>query len=324
MKQSINKIVMLPTWKKELQKTGYKYLEEHKFLAALNVFNKLLEHGENNLENVLGKILCLAGLNQWQEAIKMLEHIIFTEGDKRHEYIRLYAKLLYQVQNYERLIDLVEQFPEIKDLPKPEHMQVDLVYKLSKQKIQSPDEQYIQRQIKRLINKVGTGKFLQQRQIIRELRKLKIDPTVEIIELLNTHKVHPLIKTDLLLWFRSMNLTQTLEVEKLGNHVSIKADQIREIHELTLYNDVKNRLQPIENDNPIYFSSLIEVLERFLYIWYPLPLDDHTPDDIVIALKSLYPNFPSKAYYSFPKQTEDLKEIISECDLLYLGVIYSQ
>lgn len=322
MRKESKNIVIFPKWKEQLERDSFNLLKQNKYTEALQMFNELLKLGESSHEIIFGQLLCLAELEQLSEAIHILEQLIFDERETRFEYVHMYVTMLYQTREYEQLIQFVEEMDVIKGFPQQYKEHIEQLYRMSQtyklENIQKLKAKYSER----LIDISESNQYQEQRHIIHTLKQAQIMPTEKTYHLLANKKVHPVIKTDLLLWFKRVGINKILDLEKLGLHKTVTPVHLTDINEQTLYNEIIDRLNYLEHKDPTLFTLIEKTFKRFLYVWFPFPIDIEKAQYFATALKLIVePERGAAKPKTFDPHIKDFMKTISICEALYLSVI---
>jgi len=322
VKKETKNIVIFPKWKEALERESFQLLKEKEYETALAMFNELIKHGESTHEIIFGKLLCLAELEKLEKAIKILEQLIFQENDQRHEYIHMYLTMLYQTNEYEQLINTVRQMEQINHFPKQYREHIEQLYLMSQTKKAENEQKIKSKYNKRLLEIIETNKYEEQRHLIRTLKKVRATPSEDMFELLRNERIHPVIKTDLLFWFKTVGITQSLNLEKLGLYLSVEPIKLTPITDQTIYDDVHSHLHYLENEDPTLLTLIEKTFKRFLYVWYPFPLKQAQTKYFATALKAIVdPKRTDETYTNFNPLVNKFMKRISICEALYLSVI---
>lgn len=322
MEKHANNVIIFPKWKKHLEKDSLRLLKERKYIEALNLFEQLIKLGEMTHEAIFGKLLCLAELERFSEATDLLEDLILDQKDTRFEYVHMYVTMLYQQKEFDQLINVVDETNAIKKFPKQYRDHIEHLYMMSKTYRAENAKQLKDKYSERLINISETNLYQEQRHIIHTLRKGNVRPIEEVFQLLQNKKVHPVIKTDLLLWFKEININEELQLEKLGMHKSIIPTQLVSIPDQAIYVDIFQQINHLEDDNPSLLALMEKTFKRFLYVWYPFPLDEDKLKYFVKALKMIVKvDNESNQSSDFTPAVEEMMKTISICEALYLSVV---
>ena len=322
MKKDSKNIVIFPKWKEHLKRDSFKLLKEKKYTEALQTFNELLKHGESTHEIIFGQLLCLAELERLSEAIHILEQLIFDQGKTRFEYVHMYITMLYQSNEYEQLVEVVDEMDVIQDFPKQYIEHIEQLYMMSKTYKLENVRKLKTKYSERLIEISESNQYQEQRHIIHSLSHAQILPTENMYDLLSNPKVHPVIKTDLLLWFKKVGINNILNLEKLGLYKSITPNNLPKIDEQLLYNNIFDHLKYLENEDPTLLALIEKTFSRFLYVWYPFPIDVEKTRHFAKALKIIVePESVAEKPKNYDSLVKEFMKTISICEALYLSVI---
>lgn len=318
-----NKVILFPKWKEKLEVSSLQALEEKNFKEALTQFNELLKYGEGTHEIIIGKLICLIELGQFEEANDLCQLAMRDKSQEAYyHYVHIYLTLLLQTNRYEDLMERVQK--ELKDPNMPEVVKVQFqqLYEWSKQIHIGLREEKIFQHRKDLRLAIRENKVQSQWYLVNRLRQLHTKPMEDIYQWLQDPSIHPVIKTSLFQWLQDEQISRTVSVSKLGHTECFIPIKTPSLQEAPQRNKILNHISDIEQKNPSLYDMIKQLLERYLFVTYPLLPNDEELSFIAEAIRFLghtYMNGQSSEVYE-DKLLFYINEI-ETCEKLYLSIL---
>lgn len=247
-------------------KSYYDQAESEKFIKAYEVYTNLSQPNEYIEELYYESLL---DLDEYQ---KIVEHALrkMNQGLGTYE---LHTDFLLEALNsagrHSEVLEFSEQLLR-EDLPSDFRFSIQQHKMNAEQSIKAFIETPKQR-IKVTKDDFNNFDFLDKMTFLEEItehvdisyKKLILDEIAEETE--------PLVYTQMLLYLRSINYKEQLEVTKLGQTATVKPADLPELEKFFLVRDVLPILMDIlDNTNPSIKSSAEEMLYGHLLYVYPL------------------------------------------------------
>lgn len=315
-------LILLPTWRKKLEKESLLDMKQKNYKEALRKLNILLDFNVNNHDIIFGKLICLMELGDYDDAINLSEKLIKNKTTNRYDYLHVYLTLLFQTSQYNLLIEEVET--ELKDnvIPKEIKEQFIQLYDLSKQLSddiirKQSSEYYIE-----LATAIDKKNHIRQWELLENLRKMKVKPSDEIIACLVNEEIHPAIKTVIFKWLQDQGIPYPITVCKLGLSFEGTPTDVPEIRDHFITEQVLDSMNDVEQNNPSLYILLEQVLYRYLYVYYPIMPHESELKQLGEALTHIgyhYLHMPELSEKS--KEAEEKIKKIQQSEQLYLSII---
>jgi len=119
------KVILFPKWKTQLEEESLTAIKEKEYGEALQKLNKLIRYNVLNHETLIGKLICLIELGNYEEAQHMCEELISRKSEYYYQYVHIYLTLLYQTSQYQLLMEQIEYEHEKDEIPDPYKEQFD-------------------------------------------------------------------------------------------------------------------------------------------------------------------------------------------------------
>jgi len=319
MEEQLDNIILFPKWKRELEAESLQALKEKRYAEALEKLDQLIAYHEDNQEIFVGKLICLMELARFQEAQELAEDLLSVKSEGYFDYMHIYLTILFQTNQYDLLIETVEQALQQKDMPLTMKEQYQQLYAISQNMRSDLTDKQSKEDFAELQEAVAEGNHLQQWRLVERLRKTRLEPNHAISDLLEQDNVHPVTKTAILLWLRDWKEHDPVCVTKMGRKATIIPSESADLKTNGLKAAILQILQDYEQSNPTVYQMMIEVLDRYLYVMYPFIERELSASDIANAIIGI--TSPDEADMT-AEQTDYIEEI-NTCQALYLTILES-
>lgn len=318
-----NKVVLFPKWKEKLVESSLQALEEKNFKEALNQFNELLKYDQGSHEIIIGKLICLIELGQFEEAEVLCQRAMQDKNQEvYYHYVHIYLTMLLQTNRYDELMELV--LDELKDpyIPEAVKVQFQQLYEWSKEINAGLKEEKTHQYRKALRLAIRENNVLNQWRLIVNLRQLHAQPLEEVYQWTKEQTIHPVIKTVLFQWLQDEQVSRAVTVSKFGDTKRFIPTKTPSLLETTQRKEILRHISDIEQKNPTLYDMIKRLLERYFFVTYPLLPEEEELPFIAEAIRFLghtYMSNQSKEVYD-----EKLLFYINEietCEKLYLSIL---
>src|SRR5690625_1407150 len=207
-----NNVILFPNTKEQLLDQMYQALNNEDYTLSLEKSKQLLCNCINLHDVNVVKLISLIHLNRFIEAEAFCEPLLQVQSPHKEEYLEYYYMILYSSQQYAQLITHYKQL-QAESPHLSNQTELTLYYELAYQENN--------RNIHLLIDKIKNAyQSHDDRLIFHHIQRLitiSDSPHHFMIHLVKQKDVHPVIKTELLLWFKSCGLNKEIVVEKFGS-----------------------------------------------------------------------------------------------------------
>lgn len=326
MIKNTDNVILFPKWKTALEKESLQALKEKRFEEALEKLNKLLSYDVNDHEIVVGKLMCLIELGRFDESQDICEALLLNKNTdvNYYHYVHIYLTILFQTNQFDLLIEQVKEEFEDESLPesiKEQFQQLyDISWKMKENVIDEKSTEYVDD----LKQAVENNEHTKQWRLVEHLRKMKSNPTNEIIDLLENEQVHPVTKTAILNWLREKEISQTVEIHKLKTHINVKPTELPDMEAEPTIKEIAWLIREIEQENPTLFNMIQQLLYRYTYVLYPLVPPNTNVESVVEALRSTGEQHLNIQLNRVDDRSDKVKYYIEEitmCEALYSSII---
>lgn len=315
-------VILFPKWQKMLEEESVSAIKEKKFEEALEKLDKLLSYQVKNHEIFTGKLICLMELERYEEAQELCEMLIEVKDTHYYQYIHIYLTLLFQTNQYDQLIEMVQE--ELENGKVPSHLEEpfkQLFMMSEKMRLNAVSEQsgiYLEE----LFNAVHQENHLEQWRLINNLSKMNIIPDEKVTALLVNDYVHPLNKTAIYLWMKKQRVGEPIDIHKFGVQLKMIPNETPDISHSKLAEEVSRRIQEIEQVNSSLFQVMETLFEHYLYVLYPITPPVEDANYIAEALHTIANDYlnmqaPPVGNEIISKYVEEIKTT----DVLYASII---
>lgn len=319
------KVILFPKWKKRLEEESLAALKEKQYGEALQKLNKLINYKVVNHEILIGKLICLMELGDYEKAQELCEELIAVKSENYYQYVHIYLTLLFQTSQYELLMEQIEYERKSEPIPDPYIEQFDQLYEMSNKMNAQLKDDKLAKYIKRFFQAVDNGDHGKQWVLMDGIRKLggKQQHVERFLPLLQQESIHPVVKTTIFQWLQEMDISSAVTVHKLQLDLTIKPTEIAKVDELPVGKETKLFISELEQENPALYLLLEKLLYQYIYVRYPItPASGDVPTiaEALTVIGKERLNLPVKqesdnSKYRYHKQNIEL------CEALYLSII---
>lgn len=318
-------IILFPKWRVTLKEEGFQALQEKRYNEALKKLNELLQYNIHDHEVIIGKLMCLMELGQYQEAEELCENMIQNKPDEHYfHYVHIYLTILFQTNKYDVLMDVIEIELASENLPTILREQFIELYNMSEKMELDIVEKQSSILIEELLEAVSLSNHDKQWLTIIKLRSMEADPDNRVIHLLARNDVHPVVKTSIFCWLQEYHYTKQVEVEKHGMKVHVKPHDVPEIAIHPTFKGTLAHLHEVEQENPTLYQFLNQLLYRYFYVQYPILPPESDTELLAESLKMIgYQIMNQQGLLSKQDKGKVLvyQEDILNSEKLYLSII---
>lgn len=315
-------IILFPKWRENLEKESLLALKEKRYTEALPKLNELLNYNVDSHEIIIGKLICLMELGEYDEAQSLCEELLAFKDERYYHYMHIYLTLLFQTNQYDMLLEQIDIELADNGIPSVIAEQFQQLHQMGHQmKIDLVSEQTAE-YIEELTDAIHNQNFERQWKLVENLRKMKIDPTLKIISYLEDDTVHPVTKTAIFKWLQDKEVPDRIPVCKLNRNVTIRPTEIKDIRQHTLTKQVLLLINKLEQKNPTLFILLEQLFYRYTYVRFPIMPPSEDVEEIARALEIignqyLHIQMNEQASAEVANYIEEIKL----CESLYLSII---
>lgn len=321
MDQEDEKVILFPTWQKNLEQKSLEAMREKDYDGALEKINQLLEFNVENHELYIAKLICLMELRDHEGALELSEEMLHKKDESYFQYVHIYLTVLFQMGSYEQLIDHVEfEFRE-HDVPT---VLAEQFKKLEEASRSLYEEMKIQQGVEYIteFNKaIDNRAFQKQWNILMRIRKSNIQIHSKLINILNEKDTHPMIQTAIFKCLQDQSYAENIHIRKLGMEGSFIPKDVPSIADDPKVQYVEQLLKNVEDEDPVMFQFMKQMIFRYAYVRYPFSFEEDQLSLIAEIIKQLAMNSFSEEIHTYEDpmyalMAEEIEMSIS----LYLSV----
>lgn len=318
-------VILFPKWKKTLEEESLLALKEKRYEEALHKLDQLLSYQVNNHEIVIGKLICLMELDRYEDAQVLSEELLTNKNEHYYHYLHIYLTILFQTNQYVRLMEQIDLEFEVAEVPQPMKEQFQQLYDMSKKmNVEIKDEKYTE-YINELLEAVKVQDHVKQWRYVENLRKINAVPPIKTAtELLKDKIVHPVTKTAIFNWLQDNEFDKSVVIHKLDMQIEAIPNQITSIQSHGIFKQILLLINKMEQKNPSLYQLMETLLYRYLYVRYPImPSSEHIKQ-ISIALTDIAETYLGIEHLQGEELDSDVlryKKEIQLCETLYLSII---
>ncbi|WP_404453329.1 DUF3196 family protein [Virgibacillus necropolis] len=318
-------VILFPKWKKTLEEDSLLALKEKRYEEALHKLDQLLDYQVDNHEIVIGKLICLMELDRYEDAQLLSEKLLENKNENYYHYVHIYLTILFQTNQYKRLMEQVEYELDAATVPQAMKEQFQQLYNMSKKmNVEIRDEKNTE-YINELLEAVKEQNHLKQWRTVENLRKINALPSIKVTEKLLTESlVHPVTKTAIFMWLQDSDYNENIRIHKLDMQVEVTPSGVSDIHSLGIYKQILLLINKIELKNPTLYQLMETLLYRYIYVRYPIiPSSEHV-EQIAEALTGIGETYLDIHHLEDDTPDSEVlryQEEIKLCETLYLSII---
>lgn len=321
--QQPENVILFPKWRNVLEEESLAALKARRFEEALEKLNQLLSYQVNSYEIISGKLICLIELGRYKEAQEICEDVLQQKDKYYYHYLHIYLTVLFQTNQYDLLMEQVEEEFEKQELPALLKEQFDQLYEMSNKMKADVVVEHTTVYLDDLEQAIAANDYQKQWHLIEELRRTKSEPTRNVLALLAADDIHPVIKTAIIVWLQDIEYKETVEIHKWGKNIQLQPQAIGDIHNHTLARKILLLISDLEQKNPTLYELLKQLLYHYIYVRFPILPANKEAESIATALKTIgtkYLNSHDKLGEE-QRNINDYIEEIEQCETLYSSVI---
>ena len=311
MDRKTDRIIMLPHVQKDLEKEALELIEDKKLEQAIEVIDQLIFHEIDHINLHIAKSFCLVGLNRIEEALIFIEGLLGKATEDYYVYLDYYVSLLFKNNEFEEILKVIkEESPNLPKVLEPvfsEHQK--MAFQMS-EKMKLVQAKELLTSLEAAINQDQANK---QWLLINQLRKLQIQPPSEIRNLLRLDSIHPVVKTSLFNWYRTIELNELLKISKFDTELEINPKNFPNMVKHPVVEKTLIYLLAIEQENPTLYKLIEDIFIKYIYVHYPILYSEDEAKNVANALKVL----SEKSLYGevIQNENEKIQHYIDEISL---------
>src|SRR5690625_4082514 len=324
MEKKAGNVVLFPKWKTTLEESSLQAMKEKRYDDALEKLDELLSYKVNHYEIVIGKIICMMELNRYNEAQQICEDWMQYENDDYYHYLHIYLTLLFQTNQYELLMEQVEDELTKGSLPPLLEEQSRELYELSKKMKADVTISKAAEYIDSFKEAIHNDNHLEQWSLVEKMRKSKAKPDKRTQSILQKEHIHPVVKTAIFQWLQETAVKEKVHIQKLGLALKVKPTEITELKKQKILKETVFYLEEMEQKNPSLMELLNKILYRYIYVRYPImpPIED--AGVIAQALIHIGKEYIESGHNIITEPDELVATYLKEinlCESLFLSII---
>ncbi|SET69590.1 hypothetical protein SAMN05216389_12129 [Oceanobacillus limi] len=319
-----DKVILFPKWRVTLEEESLEALKEKRYEEALGKLNELLNYQIHSHEIIIGKLICLMELGRHEEAQVLCEEAMSQKDEDYYHYVHIYLTILFQTNQYSLLMEQVDRELEGSNVPYMMREQFRQLYDVSSKMAKEVNSEESNEYLKELKTAVESQNHENQWRIINRLHQLNATPDKKLYSLLKEEYIHPVIKTALFRWFQDQEVSDLIDVEKLGSQLHVKPIDVIGLKTHPTMKQTMLLISELEQENPTLFQLIKQLLDRYAYVRYPLLPPSEEAVHIAGALRYIGDqmlNIPNETREELNHNQFHYVDEIKMCEQLYLSII---
>lgn len=306
---------MFPKWKVTLERVGLEALKEKRYKDASEAFEPLVEYGAANIDVITGLLMSWIELGLYDEAEELCQEQMKEDFEQYYHYLHIYITILFQSNQYEEIVNLLDEVFESEDIPHQSRTQLWQMYEVSRKLLEDRHKEEGTKFFDELMDALNTDDIHKQWLAIDQLKKQSPEPFLgDVRKILMEESVHPLIKSSIIEWFRDGGVEESVSILKFGQTSTVVPSELTQLHSDYIIKQIQMRLGQIEQNNPTMYEMINRLLYHYCYVRYPIFPDEKEVPILVEALKQLgheYLQLP----FSINEELDNVDQYKSEIEL---------
>lgn len=315
-----NNIILFPGTRDKLLRQMENELKNGNFINALNITDELLTNQFHCKNVYVTRLNCLIQLKQLDEAEQLCEHLMESAKNFYEHYFEYYLFILFELNKFHILMEAYEKANKMISVRSEHREQLDTFYKLA---IQMNDVE-INKWSQQLEQARKEQNYVLQWQIINKLQQINNNPNKWLISLLEEEKVHPVVKTKIIMWLKEVSNNNEVKVEKFGKVMKFIPKKLLHFKQQEGYIIVKKSLQQVEQKDPSLYRLALQLLNHYYYVMYPMLISKKDADFIseaILAIIKTDLNIQDKFQNDTSNVIKQYIKNIRICNELFLNIV---
>lgn len=315
----LNNVILFPTLRRNLEQIEeetYELIENENYKEALEKLNILLSHQYSSFEIHMNKLHCLTKLRKWKEAEEFSEILLEENDEFYYDYFSYYLMILYEQNNFSAIMSTILEEEKNGYIPPPYNRKFKDIYRLCYQmNMMKANDLLTNFEIAMM-----EENHKEQLYYVQKWIQLRVEPSEIIVQALKNKKVHPVVKTKILIALKHRQEIDQVTVEKFGQVMEVCPHQLVDIKEQKGYKSMLASLSDIEQNNPTLFTLIEQLIYQYHFIHYPFLSENEVNDRLTEAFI-----YVGKKHLSLTTEDqEEMKEEVETIEIssqLYLNIL---
>ncbi len=274
-----SQIVPLPNLKEILFKQLRMALAENRDKDVILIVDEIILHEFGNPNVYVNKIDALIRLNRWEMAKDFCERIMGLSDESYRFFLDHYLFVLHESGLYTDLIKTYDLGLENGYILKSNNALAAL-YESAKSLLED--------EIQLLMGKLEKARLeenhLAQAGIMAKMKLVNYYDVNFWHSFLNDKLVHPVIKTDILMWAKDNKINQKIKLQKFGQSISVVPTELIDWNRQPTYLHIVKKMESILHQNPVQHGLLLQMFNHYSYVLYPFLISKDEEGILVKAL----------------------------------------
>lgn len=325
MENKNGNLVMFPKWKLTLERVGLEALKEKRYKDASDAFQPLVDYGVANSDVITGLLMSWIELGLYDEAEDLCQQQMKEDFEQYYHYLHIYITILFQSDQYQQIVDLLDEVFETEDIPHQSRTQLWQMYEVSRKLLEDRKREEGTKFFDEFKEALNSNDIHKQWHTLEQLKKQSPQAFLDEFEnVLKVEEVHPIIKSSIIEWFRDGGIEHEVTLLKFGQESTVVPSQLTLFHSDYIIKQIQMRLGQVEQSNPTMYEMIERLLYHYCYVRYPLLPNEEEVPILVEALKQLgheYLQLPYTSEVELLSQVEKYKSEVELCEQHYMYVV---
>jgi tetratricopeptide (TPR) repeat protein len=271
-----NNIVLFPDIDKRLMEKGLEFLEQKKFLEAIEFLTEAKKYNPDHEEIYIGLVLSYFESGNLHEAKKLAKEMLQTGVGDYFQIVDMYIMILVQQHQYQEIISVIEALLEEKEVPgdKLEHFLRMLQFSknMAEKSPMEPESYYGEQHDHDLeLDLFAIVDPSEQVHMAGRLANSNVRNYIdEVSEYLGWDSGDPFFKTMLLNVLKEQDIDKEIMVKKFGRSQHVIPNQLFDVHSHPDFLAISDYVASVlENEDPVLLESIQKLMERYFFLFYP-------------------------------------------------------
>lgn len=293
-----------------------KAIEKGNYISALQLVEQLMETEPVDEEMVEIYCFCLIELGDFEEVIDFcleLDELFPTLYQASLPYC---IQALYEIGKYRQV---VEVYDDLDPMDQTEDMA--MYYSLA---IDMNMEQ-VEHSLKKYHRAIMASDHQMAYRSMCMLIESAMYPLRSMIEQLQKPNVHPIIKTEILLYCLEKNYTEPFVIEKFNIEQTFEVTDLYVIENHPVYTEIIDYLTKWEQQDPVIYEFAKRLVYHYFTVMYPFMMEEVDITSFIIAIKQMIDaafqlEIASENLQTDPKQILEYQKQIQFCSDMYVSI----
>lgn len=309
-----NKIIIFPKQKERIYGELTDAIELGNYTKALEKVTQLIDYGELYEELIDIKCFCLMQIEDYEEVVSFAEMMKEIDEQLYMACLSYYIEALYELEHYKHVIEIYHET----DIDIADEKNLDIYYDLAIQMNAYKIEQYMKQFNRAKLNQDHKESY----RIMKKLLSSLTAPIPYIEKQLLLPNVHPLIKTDIIQFYREKEIDKLIEVEKFEMKSGFEIISLVDVHKETSFQWLIDQFEYLAHKDPAKYKLYVQLISQYYQVIYPFTINEKELPIMKTAFEQIVEqSFGNEIIVNnLEQETIKMMENIQFCINLYISI----